>query len=102
MRHKSYIPKTGAERISDTVDFPPKKFNMPQMSSMDTTYHAAQDIIYTLYNPAPAIPLVKLVNGHKKSLKNLAEIFRKANPPVVPPRVTVREVGEKKLQEVNQ
>ena len=35
-------------------------------------------------------------------MKTLAEIFRKATPPAVPLRVTVREVGQKKLQEVNQ
>ena len=35
-------------------------------------------------------------------MKTIAEIFRKANPPAVPPRVPVREVGQKKLQEVNQ
>ena len=63
--HKAYIPKTRAEIISDTVEFPPKKFNMPQMSSMDATYHAAQDLIYSLQNSPPASPLVKLGNGHK-------------------------------------
>ena len=51
------------------------------MSPMDATYHAAQDLIYTLQNPAPASPLVKLGNGHKEALKTLADIFRKANPP---------------------
>ena len=69
---------------------------------MDATYHAVQDIIYAIYNPAPASPLVKLGNGHKEALKTLAEIFRKSNPPAVPPRVPVREVGQKKIQEVNQ
>ena len=56
------------------------------MSSMDATYHAAQDIIYALYNPEPASPLVKLVNVNKEALQTLAEIFRKENPPAVPPR----------------
>ena len=46
--------------------------------------------------------LVKLRNGHKESLKTLADIFGKAHTPAVPPRVLVREVGQKKLQEVNQ
>ena len=32
MCQKSYIPKTRAEQISDSLDYPPKKFNMPQMS----------------------------------------------------------------------
>ena len=72
------------------------------MSSMDSNYHSAQDIIYALHNPEPARPLVKLGNGHKEALKNLAEIFRKVNPPAVPPRLPVREVGQKKLQEVNE
>ena len=48
--------------------FFPKTFNMPQMSSMDATYHAAQYLLYALHNPAPAIPLVKLGNGHKEAL----------------------------------
>ena len=64
--HKAYIPKTRVERISDTVEFPPKTFHMPQMSSMDATTHAAQDLIYALQNPAPAIALVKLGHGHKE------------------------------------
>ena len=72
------------------------------MSSMDATYHAAQYLIHTLQNPEPATPLVKLGNGHKEALNTLAEIFIKANPPAVPLRVPVREVGQKKLQEVSQ
>ena len=70
--HKAYIPKKIAGRISDTVEFFPKKFNMAQMSSMDANYHAAQDFIYVLHNPSPEILLVKLGNGHKEALKTLA------------------------------
>ena len=47
-------------------------------------------------------PIVKLGNEHKESLKTLAEIFRKAKPPTVPQRVSVRDSGQNKLQEVNQ
>ena len=65
MFHKEYIPKTRAERISDTVEFFLKTFNMPQMSCMDATYHAAQYLICTLQNPAPIIPLVKLGHGER-------------------------------------
>ena len=75
---------------------------MPQMYSMNATYHAAQYLIYALHNTAPASPLVKLSNGHKETLNNLAEIFRKSNPPAVPPRVPFRGLGKMKLQEVNQ
>ena len=60
------------------------------MYSMDTTYHAVQDLIYALQNPAPAIPLVKLGDGHKEALNTLSDILRKAHTPAVPPRVPVR------------
>ena len=69
---------------------------------MDETYHDAQYIIYSLHNPAPEITLVKLRHVHKEVLNTPAEIFIKANPPAVTPRVPVREVSHKKLQEVNQ
>ena len=71
---------------------------MPQMYSMDATYHTAQYLIYLLHNLVLAIPLLKLEHGHKEALKTLADIFRKVNPPAVPPRVPVREVGQTKLQ----
>ena len=71
MWHKAYIPKTITERISDTVDFFPKTFNMPYMSYIDATYHAAQYFIYAIHNTSPARPIVKLVNGNKESLKTL-------------------------------
>ena len=66
--NKAYITKTRAERISDTVEFFPKQFNMPNMSSIDATFHAAQDLIYALQNPTLAIPLVEPGNGHKDAL----------------------------------
>ena len=72
------------------------------MSSMDANYHSAQDLIYALQNPSPASPVVKLGNGHKEALNTLDDILRQANPPAVPPRVPVREVGQRKLQEMNQ
>ena len=100
--HKAYIPKTRAEIISDTVEFSPKQFNRPQMYSKDATFHAAQDLIYALHNQTPESQLVKLGNGHKKALRTLAVIFRKSNPPAVPPRVPVKEVFQEKLQRVNQ
>ena len=84
--HKAAIPNTRAEPLSDTVEPPPQnKIHMLQMSSVDATYHAAQDLIYELQNPEPASPLLKLGNGQKESLKTLANIFRKANPPALPP-----------------
>ena len=89
-------------RISDTVGFPPKQFNMPQISSTDATFHAAQDFIYALHNPAPASPLLKLGNGQTEALRDLAEIFIKSKTPEVPLRVPIRAAFQQKLQQVNQ
>ena len=75
---------------------------MPKMSSKDATFHVAQDLIYSLQNPAPESALVKLVNEHKEALRNLAEIFGKDSPSSVPLMVPVREVVQYKLKEVNQ
>ena len=76
---------------------------MPQMSSTDATFHAAQGLICALHNSAPVNPIVKLVNVHKKALSTLENIFRKATPPPsVPPRVPVRGEFQEKLQQVNQ
>ena len=68
---------------------------MPHISSMDSTYHAAQDLIYVLQNPALKSLLVKLGHLHKEALKTINIIFRKAKPPIVPPRVTVMEVAKR-------
>ena len=54
---------------------------MPKISSKDATYHSAQDLIYALHNPAPAIPLVKLGYGNKEVLRALVDVFRKSTPP---------------------
>ena len=81
MCHKSYIPKTRAERISDTVEFSPKTFHIPQMFSMDATYNTAQDIIYALHNPEPASPLVELWHVHKEVFKTLTDIYSEKQTP---------------------
>ena len=75
---------------------------MPKMSSKDAIFHATQEIFNAIKNTEPSRPLVKLGNGHKEAFRTLQEIFRKANPPEVPPRVTVMEIVQEKLKEVNQ
>ena len=75
---------------------------MPKISSKDATYHSAQDLIYALHNPAPAIPLVKLGYGNKEVLRALVDVLRKSIPPAVPPRVPVKGYIQEKLKKVNQ
>ena len=66
---------------------------MPKISSTDATIHAT---IHALHNPALFLPLATLRNIHKEALIYLEEIA------AVPPRVTVREAYQEKIQQVNQ
>ena len=93
---------TRAKIIFDTVEFFPKQFNMPNMSSIDATFHAVYDWIYSLHNTAPENLLDKLGNGHNKALRTLEEILSKCIPPAIPLRVPAREVVQDKPKEVNQ
>ena len=45
---------------------------MPKMSSIDATFHDAQDLVYALYNLSQENPLDKLGNGYKESVRTLA------------------------------
>ena len=85
--HNAYIPQTRPERISETLEFHPKKFNMPNMSSINATFHAAQDLIYAPQNISQEIPQVKLGNVNKEALRTLSETSIKSIRPAVPLRV---------------
>ena len=100
--HKTHISKKISEMISDTVDFPPKQFNIPKMSSIDAAFHVAEDLIYAIHNPAPENRLSKIINFHKEEFMTLAEIFDKSSPPAIPLRVPVIEKVQEKPKEVNQ
>ena len=90
------------EQIPDTLDSPPKQFNVQKISYTYATIHVSHDLFDALHNPAPAIPLVKLGNTHKEALISLVEIFGKAPPPELPTRVQVSGAYQEKLQQVNQ
>ena len=75
---------------------------MPKISSTDVTIHSTQYLIHALQNPAPAIPLVTLVNLHKEAVISLADMIGKATPPAEPLRVPIEETYLEKLQQVNQ
>ena len=73
--HKAYIPKSRAEKISDTVEIPPTKFNMPNIYFTDATIHVSQYLIHALHNPEHVSPIFALVNAHKEELISLADIL---------------------------
>ena len=79
------------ERISDAVEFFPRKFRIPKISSIDADIHDEQYLIHALQNPAPASPLVTLGNEHNEKLRYLTNILDKATSPEIPPRVVHME-----------
>ena len=85
--HMAHITKTRVERISDTVESPPRKFNTPEISSTGATINSVQDLIHALQNPPSSRTLVTLVNSNKETLRSLYDIFIKRTSPSVPLRV---------------
>ena len=78
--HNTYIPKTRAERISDTVELFPRKLSMPNIPYTDFSIHALQDIIHALQNLESVRPLVALWNAHNEALR-LIVFFWQINRP---------------------
>jgi hypothetical protein len=71
-----YIPSTGGERVSDTVEFFPTRVRMPQSSALDKATQAAEDLIEVLKNPEPASPFLQFGNEQSAALQQLADMFK--------------------------
>ena len=62
---------------------------MLKMSSTETKIHSKQDLIHSLHDSSPEIPLVTLGNKDKEVLRYLSEIFEKSTSPAVPLRIII-------------
>ena len=76
------IPKTGATRIVDTLEFFPHHFPMPHTTATDQLLDAAHDMIQALQQPIPQLPTNQSQTTHK-ALRQLANIFKDAASPRV-------------------
>ena len=74
---------------------------MPNMSSINATLHATQDLMYALQNLSPENPLAKIENMNKEALRTLAKIFSNAITPEIPLRVPIMEIFQEEHKEVN-
>jgi hypothetical protein len=88
--HRVYCSTTGHERISDTVDFFPKHYKVPGLSSDDVATMAALDLTHALRNPAPTTPFKQPGTDRMQAIKRLAAIFEA----MVPKRTTGDELTE--------
>jgi hypothetical protein len=97
-----YITKTRGDRIVETVDFFPEKFNLPFPSAQDMATQAAADLTHALLHPQTAGPFCKVGDEQTLALKRVANIFegatRKISRVVVTPADGVHLRGwQKKL-----
>ena len=75
--YRVYVTKTRAERIADTVEFPPADIPMPETSSTDRAIKAIEELTHCIKNPAPATPFNNYGDETEEALQQLAEIFTK-------------------------
>jgi hypothetical protein len=71
-----YISATASERIVDTLEFLPHNFPMPQLSSTDILFMAANDMSNALKNPHPEVLFSHIGDDTISALTTLAEIFK--------------------------
>ena len=71
----TYIPKTRAEQISQTVKFFPQNCNVPQNTLADVAVAAAHRLIAALQNPAPNALFSENDKATAAALDRLANIF---------------------------
>ena len=73
--YRTYIIKTAAERIADTVEFFPEHIPMPKTSSTDRVVHAARELSDALQHPHPATPFNQIGDQQLHALQQLSKLF---------------------------
>jgi hypothetical protein len=60
----------------DTLDFFPRNYQMPQLSSTDRLLMAAKDIMDAFQNPHPEVPFASVGDDTVQALTDLSAIFK--------------------------
>jgi hypothetical protein len=91
-----YISATASERIVDTLEFSPRNYQMPRLSSTDRLIMTVNDMMDALQNPDTDLPFTQVRNDTISALTALAEIFKlkiqKVQTPArqaAPPKVAI-------------
>jgi hypothetical protein len=71
-----YISAKASERIVDTLEFFPHKYQLPHLSSTDRLLMAAKYMTDALHNPHPAVPFASVGDDTIAALTDLAAIFK--------------------------
>jgi hypothetical protein len=65
-----------SDSIVDTLEFFPRNYQMPQLSSTDRLLMAAKDMTDALQNPHPEVPFISVGDATIAALTDLAAIFK--------------------------
>jgi hypothetical protein len=71
-----YITTTASDRIVDTLEYFPHKYQVPQLSSTDRLLMAAKDMTDAFQNPHPDVPFASVGDDTIAALADLAAIFK--------------------------
>ena len=75
---RCFTPKTGSERIAETVQFFPQQVRMPSTSSQDAAIKAIHDLTHAIKYPTAATPTLLLGDEKTHALETLARVFNSA------------------------
>ena len=87
--HNIYVPKTRAERASDTVEFFPTHVHIPQTKTADEAIEAAKHLTKAIQNAAKTP--TTLTQTQTSAIQQLADIFQKQT---APPEIDVAPITE--------
>jgi hypothetical protein len=73
--YRCYVPKTQAERISDTVEFFPSESKTPKITPTEAAITAAEALQEALISKNVAVHKPELVESSRAALQKLSEIF---------------------------
>jgi hypothetical protein len=71
-----YISTRASDRIVDTLEYFPRTYQMPKLSSTDRLLMAAKDMTDAFRNPHPDAPFASVGDDTITALADLAEIFK--------------------------
>ena len=98
---RCFIPKTGSERIAETVQFFPQQVRMPSTSSQDAAIKAIHDLTHAIKHPTAATLTLLLGDEKTHALETLVIFSNSAISQLVPSRVKGTILQEPRVVDTN-
>jgi hypothetical protein len=85
--YRTYITKSHAERITDTIKFFPVESHTPTLTVTEAAIAAAEALVAALRNPNKPPHMNELIAPSEAALQRLSSIFQPTGDDRQPPRV---------------